>query len=116
MNAFRNNFIRRLITFLAGLTFVNMGFIIGEVEALGLNKRSSLVQNIINAGAEEEESAPETSDDDVFTEIDLSLHDPFRHDDIILLYTCKINHHALDISLSSGYPENFSPPPEINII
>jgi hypothetical protein len=116
MHAFRNTFTRRLITFLAGLTFVNMGFIIAEVEALGLNKRSSLVQNIINTGAEEEESSPETSEDDAFTEIDLSLHDPFRHDEIILFNTSKRNHHTLTISLSSGYYKNFSPPPEINII
>lgn len=54
MNLFRGKFTRRIITLLAGITFLNMSFILAEVAALGLSKNTILIQNILNAGIEEE--------------------------------------------------------------
>jgi hypothetical protein len=91
-----------------------MGFIIAEFDALGLNKQSTLIQNLVNCGIEEEkETAPEGGEaDDNFNEMDLSIHELMNHS--VLIYELKQNQDLahLNLSVEPGYHSNFSPPPE----
>jgi hypothetical protein len=115
MKLLRKTFTRKLFAILAGLTFLNMGFVIAEFDALGLSKQSALIQNLVNCGVEEEkETAPEGGEaDDTFDEMDLSIHELMNHS--VLIYELNQNQDLdhLNLSVEPGYHENFSPPPEV---
>ena len=54
MKFFRNALFSRIFALLAGITFLNMSFILAEFDALGMAKNVKIVQIIINSGIEEE--------------------------------------------------------------
>ena len=113
MKLFRNNLNRKLFTFLAGVTFLNMSFILSEVDALGLSKNSTLIQNIINTGIEEEkETSTEKPGDNSTNEILLSLQENLNHHSILYFLGQQRNKHLDNESPTSGYTRIFSPPPD----
>jgi hypothetical protein len=116
MNLFRNINARRLFSFLAGLTFLNMAFILAEIDALGISKQSTLIRTMMTSGIEEETESPENTEVDIFDEIDLSLHDSLKHNYLKLLAAQQKNRYFISLAISSGYRQNFSPPPEFNTL
>jgi hypothetical protein len=90
-----------------------MSFILAEIHALGLSKNSTLIQNIINSGIEEEkETSTENVEIDTGKEVHLFLQQALNHH-LIIFQTGQQRNKALEnLSLHSGYKENFSPPPE----
>jgi hypothetical protein len=116
MKLFRNKVNRNLFTFFAGITFLNMSFILSEVDALGLSKNSTLIQNIINSGIEEEkETSTEKAGDHSTNEILLSLQENLNHHSILFFLGRQRNKHLDNQSPQSGYTRKFSPPPESSI-
>ena len=93
-----------------------MSFILCEVDALGLNKNSTLIQNIINSGIEEEkETSTEKEGDSTANEIFLALQQNLNHHGILYLLGKQRNKHLDNQSPTSGYTQKFSPPPESSV-
>lgn len=109
MKVFRLRTIKRLMLFITGITFLNMGFF--AAEASMLNLKTKLVQTVASSGFEEEREH-ETSSQDSVKEIDLLTGFVFTHNTTFVLFAegRKVigndpfaNHHHLEI---------FCPPPE----
>jgi hypothetical protein len=112
MNLLRGIFIRSVFILLAGIAFLNMSFILAEINALDLAKKyKSLVQMVINAGLEEEkEAGGEASETD---SIEVDLIDGLLTHYEILLTSAKRRNKTLDrLALHPGHNETFSPPPD----
>src|SRR5687767_3322661 len=113
MNRLRGPHACSIFALLAGITFLNMSFILAEFDALGLSMNSPLIQSIINSGIEEEkETSSESGEGDPAKEVHLFLQHTLNHY-IILFQTGQQRNKALDnFSTHAGYKQNFSPPPE----
>jgi hypothetical protein len=113
MNRLRKHFLRKLFTLLAGLTFLNMSFILAEIAMLGLkDKYNTLVQNIINAGLEEEkELGGETGESEFAKEVNLIQHHLVQYR-ILFTKLEDQNKRLGRLSLCGGFLQRFSPPPE----
>jgi hypothetical protein len=105
--------VKSLLILLSGLTFLNMSFILAELNAVGVGKQSSLFQNIMNAGVEEEKETDTSSESDGLE------NEEYLGFDFHLLLT-KSGHTPINRKIcnrdfglfDSGYLESFSPPPE----
>jgi hypothetical protein len=112
MSIFRKSFLKTLFLILTGVTFLNMSFILAELQAVGVARDSAVVQNFINTGLEEEKETSSETETDSETEFLFSLHHHADHG--IELYTGSILKSTLDAhkDVHKGYLTRFSPPPE----
>jgi hypothetical protein len=87
-----------------------MSFILAEVDALGLSKNSTLIQNIINSGIEEEKET-EKGESEHGKEVFLFFE--ALHHQTVLFHVGELCNKSLNnLLLNSGYKKTFSPPPE----
>jgi hypothetical protein len=64
MKNLRRTYSRVIFVVLTEVVFINMGFVLAEIDTLGLTRQSALLQNLIDSGIEEEkECSSEVSDD-----------------------------------------------------
>jgi hypothetical protein len=113
MKFIRIQFIKVVVILISGLTFLNMSFILTELNALGLGKHSTLFQNIVNAGIEEEKETDSCGENDCLeNEEYLSFNNDFSlKASVIELKKLKFIDHNCSL-FDSGFQESFSPPPE----
>jgi hypothetical protein len=112
MNRLRANFIRLTFVFLTGLSFLNMGFALLEVNLLHIDKELSIGYGLNNFGAEEEEQGGESSQKEQGKEIDLHVADHLCHH-MTLLSNARIRQkHLYQTEITAGFASKFSPPPE----
>ena len=104
---------REILILLAGITFLNMGFILAEVSLLNLNKYYSVLDEVSTSLEDEQETGSESpGNDSIEEEIDLMNH--FSYDHSLNLYFISLERKAsfiLEI-VNFAYREIFSPPPE----
>jgi hypothetical protein len=111
MKLFRKSYLMKLFVLLAGITFLNLSFILAELSAIGLGRSSAIVQNLINSGFEEEQESSSESEGDSEIEFLLSLH---QHQDhaIMLLSVAQASTSLCCQDVHPGHLTTFSPPPE----
>ncbi len=115
MKFLRTAYARNIIAMLAGLAFLNLGFLQTELCMLHLKKSSELCQSLANGLEEESESGSESSEEDASKEaLEFSLHVHETWESSFSFATKRHNPFE-DLYLNPGYKSTFSPPPE-NII
>jgi len=106
----RTSFWMKLAVLVSGLTFLNMGFVMSELDALGLKDNFRSVQSIVNNITEEEENSGECEADaenEMFlgTYLDLTLS-------CVIIKSAQFSTLHDNLSVRSAHRKNFSPPPE----
>jgi hypothetical protein len=115
MNIFRKSYLRNLLILLAGLTFLNMGFVLAEISLFDLGKYYAVADEV-SASLEDEqenESGSETSDS-VEEEIDLMNHSYYEQSFNLFFISLQKQSPFIQEILHDTYRETFSPPPELN--
>jgi hypothetical protein len=101
----------KVFVLLAGITFLNLSFIMAEFSAIGFGKNSAIIQNLINTGFEEEQESSSESEADPEIEFLLSFHQ--HHDYAIILFSVTQAASFLRTQdIRPGHLTTFSPPPE----
>lgn len=109
----RKSILSKLFALLAGVTFLNMSFVLAELSALGFSRTSTLVQNFINTGFEEEKEGGESSEpDSTVKEIYFSTTENLQHHSIDFLSGSKRDRLLTNLTVEPGYFEIMYPPPE----
>jgi hypothetical protein len=111
MMLFRKSYVMKVFVLFAGITFLNLSFILAEFSAIGLGKDSAVIQNLINWGFEEEQESSSEGETDSETEFLISPH----HDHAIILFAVTQSASSLRTQqdVRPGHLTNFSPPPEV---
>ena len=114
---FRQKYVKKVMIFVTGITFLNMSFFLAEVAALKLTKNKAMMENIARlisgAGFEEERDICGETSEDSFSEVDLhNHHHGFNQHNALYLIAQRRGDLWNDQFSSSGYRETFSPPPE----
>jgi hypothetical protein len=113
MNAIRRHFLTKLTTFVAGLAFLNLSFVLAEVSYLNIEK-GELMENIakliFNTGFEEERDG-ETPNESGIKEILIGQQVKIHGTSSYLISThikcILVNHY-----LHANYALIFTPPPD----
>jgi hypothetical protein len=113
MKVLRLKYFRKIFALMAGITFLNMSFIIAELNSIGLGKNNSLLQNVLNSGLEEEEEGGSESSesDSIETELYCAAQENFLYHNIVTA-SRQYSKHRVNSLFDLGYREVFSPPPE----
>jgi hypothetical protein len=113
MNLFRISVPRVAFILFTGLAFLNMGFVLLEVNLLNMNKDLPVFCNLSNFGAEEEEQGEESSSGESGKEVDLHVGDMLAHHKVDTSNNEAREKHLHNQKLISGFLTKFSPPPEL---
>jgi hypothetical protein len=106
----------KLTVLLAGVTFLNMSFILTELDALGFKVTTKSTQNTVTGAMEEEqESSSESEESDPESELFLSIHQELS-DRVLYLIASHQNNIFDNLKIHSAYIQSFSPPPEQSIL
>jgi hypothetical protein len=114
MNCFRKNFFSKIAALITGLLFLNMSFLLAEIDLLEVSDRQILenIARLVSMGGLEEER-----DGDSQTEKDASIEDfIIPHPGVseqAKSSELKTEIHALDdLYRHANYSQTFSPPPD----
>jgi hypothetical protein len=113
MNFFRKSYLRNLLILMAGITFLNMGFVLAEVSLLELGKYYAAADEVSTSMEDEQENGNESeTNDSLEEEIDLMNH--FYREQSFNVFFISLRKEAPFIQeiLHQTFPETFSPPPE----
>jgi hypothetical protein len=110
MERLRHKFIRIAFLSLTGLAFLNLGFVLLEVDLLQIDKQLP-VFSALSAGAEEEEQG-EGSAKEQGKEIDLHVGDHLSHHNTLSCNELTRERHLFQLKITAGFASKFSPPPE----
>jgi hypothetical protein len=113
MNVFRKSYLRNLLILLAGITFLNMGFVLAEVSLFDLGKYYAAADEVSSSLEDEHESETESeTSDSMEEEIDLMNHFYLEQSFNIFFISLKKESTYIQQILHDTYQETFSPPPE----
>ena len=110
MMSLRGKYSRAIFVFLTGVAFLNMSFILAEIDTMGLTKDSALIQNLISAGAEEEKDSSKTGFDDL-KEVYLDERNEIYQHAFFLIALQRNSSEESDKPLAA-HNAKFCPPPE----
>jgi hypothetical protein len=105
----RTSFWVKLAVLISGITFLNMSFILSELDALGLKDNFKSAQTIVNNICEEEEGEPQ---EDGESEMFLATYSDFSRLALTSIKSGHSNSLHDNPSVRSAHRKNFSPPPE----
>jgi hypothetical protein len=114
MNFFRKSYLKNLLILMAGITFLNMGFLLAEVSLLDLGKYYAAADEVSTSLEDEQENTNESQTNDSEEEIDLMNH--FYREQSFNIFFISLRKEAPYIQeiLHQTFPETFSPPPELS--
>ena len=112
MSIFRKSYFKTFFLLFTGITFLNMSFILAELQAIGIARDSAVIQNFINTGLEEEKETSSETEGDPASEFLPSLHHDANFG--IELYTISVLKSILNFNndVRPGYLNSFYRPPE----
>jgi hypothetical protein len=113
MNLFRKSYLRNLLILMAGITFLNMGFVSAEVSLLDLGKYYAAADELSSSLEDEQENGNESeTNDSLEEEIDLMNHFYLEQSFNIFFISVRKEAPYIQEILHQIFPETFSPPPE----
>lgn len=115
MQFFRSSYIRSIVVYLTGITFLNLSFLQVEVTLLKHTKNHQLIENIalLLSASEEERECGETKDNPNAKEVDLISHQSIIHHTSFFVLTQSIKWLSNEGLFNHAYLQKFSPPPEV---
>lgn len=117
MQFFRHSYIRSIIVYLTGITFLNLSFLQVEVTLLKKTQNNQLIENIAlllsAAASEEERECGESKDNPNAKEVDLISHQSIIQHSSFFVLTQNIKWLSNEGLFNHAYLQKFSPPPEV---
>lgn len=114
MQVLRCSYIRFVVIYLTGITFLNLSFLQVEVTLLKQSRNNALIENISLLLSEEEREAGASEDSHVNAkEVDFILHQSIIHHTAFFELAESIKWLSNEGLFCHGYLKKFSPPPEV---
>lgn len=118
MKLFREHILSRLIASLTGIIFLNLSFILTEINGLELKKSNvqlydTIVKLVSGIGAEEEKDVAGETESSTEKEVNVFCSDRFELKADYYLIINRLHLNELNLRLLSGNIEISTPPPKI---
>lgn len=119
MKLFRGHILSRLITLITGIIFLNLSFILTEINSLELKENNvelynNIVRMVSGIGAEEEKDVAGETESSAEKEVNIFCINHGQLTADYYLITCGLHASEQNLKLLSGNHEITTPPPKIS--
>jgi hypothetical protein len=114
MKLFRTSIARGTFILLTGIAFLNLGFVLLEVNLLDINKDLPVFSSLNAYGAEEEEHGEEAPSSESGKEVDLHVDELITHHQVVVGNTQQTEAHLYNLKVISASQPPPCPPPELS--